>query len=64
MMASEIDAIARGLISMVLRPGMVFSVEPGVYVPGVDGARIEETVLVTESGHEVISDRTHRDFVV
>jgi Xaa-Pro dipeptidase len=50
--------------AMVLQPGMVFSIEPGVYVPGLGGARVEETVLVTETGHEVISDMSHRDCVV
>jgi Xaa-Pro dipeptidase len=47
---------------MQLRPGMVFSVEPGVYLSGVGGARVEETVLVTETGHEVISDMSHREW--
>ena len=43
---------------MLLQPGMVFSVEPGIYLPGVGGARLEETVLVTPAGHEVISERS------
>lgn len=33
-----------------LRPGMVITVEPGVYLPGRFGIRIEDTVVVTESG--------------
>lgn len=35
-----------------LRPGMAFSVEPGIYVPGTYGARIEDIVVVTEQGYE------------
>ncbi|MDQ7908479.1 Xaa-Pro peptidase family protein [Phytohabitans sp. ZYX-F-186] len=34
----------------VLRAGMVVMIEPGVYVPGVGGTRIEDAVLVTETG--------------
>jgi Xaa-Pro aminopeptidase len=39
----------------ILRPGMVITVEPGVYIPGKFGVRIEDMVVVTERGCQVLT---------
>lgn len=43
----------------LLEPGMAFSVEPGFYLPGRYGARIEDIVLVTDDGVEPVNLRPH-----
>ena len=40
---------------MILKPGMVFTIEPGIYIQGVGGVRIEDVVLVTQKGCDVLS---------
>ncbi|HLH03759.1 MAG TPA: Xaa-Pro peptidase family protein [Bryobacteraceae bacterium] len=46
-----------------LEPGMVITIEPGVYQEGLGGIRIEDTVLVSERGHEVLTP-TGKELVV
>jgi Xaa-Pro aminopeptidase len=46
----------------VLKPGMVITIEPGVYFPGKWGIRIEDMVAVTASGREILTP-TGKDFL-
>lgn len=41
--------------SQILEPGMTVTVEPGVYIPGFAGVRIEDLALITETGYERLS---------
>jgi Xaa-Pro aminopeptidase len=47
-----------------LVPGMCFSIEPGIYLPGRFGVRIEDIVTVTGSGGRRFNDSSHALAVV
>ena len=44
--------------TLALAPGMVFSDEPGIYIPGEFGVRLEDDMLITESGAELFTPQS------
>ena len=57
----EPPRIARGQ-QEVMQPGMVITIEPGVYVPGYGGVRIEDMVVVTTASYAVLTP-TPKEFL-
>lgn len=47
----------------VLQPGMVVTVEPGIYIPGFGGVRIEDDVVITENGVKRLTEST-KEFII
>jgi Xaa-Pro dipeptidase len=50
------DPYMRGDNLQIMEPGMTFTVEPGIYLPGRNGVRIEDNMLITESSAISMSD--------
>jgi D-alanyl-D-alanine dipeptidase len=50
--------------ALALAPGMTFSVEPGIYLPGRFGVRIEDIVAVTAAGAESLNQASHELVIV
>lgn len=62
-MESHEEPYIRSNSLLSLRPGMTFTIEPGIYLPGRGGVRIEDNILITSAGADCLSG-LERDLVV
>ena len=58
----ELPAIKK-FTSAIIKNNMVITIEPGIYIPGKGGVRIEDTVLVTSGGCEILT-KSSKELIV
>jgi Xaa-Pro aminopeptidase len=46
------------LSDSILTPGMIVTVEPGIYIPGFGGVRIEDDIVITDTGIKILTSST------
>ena len=63
MNAHESPSVSR-LSKDIFKENMVATAEPGVYLPGIGGIRIEDTVLITKNGPEILTKFDKRFMVI
>ena len=49
------DPFIRNIAEFTFKPGMVITIEPGIYIPGWGGLRIEDTIVVTDDSVEILN---------
>lgn len=59
----EDPRLSKFAVDSVLEPGMLITIEPGVYLTGWGGVRIEDTAVVTEDGIRVLT-HSHKNFIL
>lgn len=58
MLVHEAPSLSQQRGDQVLEPGMVVTVEPGIYLPDFGGVRIEDDIVITDKGNEVLTRST------